>query len=340
MTAPQGQKGAAAARSLALVIPVRNDARGLAALLRQAAEMDCFSQVVIADDASDRRVRRWHVPLSLQGRTTVLRSPVQGGAGQARNRALAAVGCSHLVFFDSDDLFTADLPPLWQELEGEEYDFCLFRHYDSRALAQGRLGQMPVDDALWRQAGCAAGGLQTVSGLAAAQLAETANYPWNKIYRTAFLRARGVRFSELPVHNDIAAHWQSFACAARILASDRAAAVHAVQEGGGRLTNRRSAERLRVFEALGEAAAAVRAHQGGTSLLMLALLRFTCGLIGWVRGQIEPGLQAEFTRLAAGFLEQELARDGVSGWLRRADPALARRLAQLAAREAGQGAGL
>ncbi|MEW2915166.1 glycosyltransferase family A protein [Leisingera sp. JC11] len=337
MTAPRGQQGAGAARSLALVIPVRNDARGLAALLRQAAEMGCFSQVVIADDASDRRVRRWHVPLSLLGCTTVLRSRVQGGAGQARNRALAAVGCSHLVFFDSDDLFTADLPPLWQELDGEDFDFCLFRHYDSRALAQGRLGQMPVDDLLWRMAGCAAGGLQMVSGLAAARLAETANYPWNKIYRTAFLREHGVRFSELPVHNDIAAHWQSFACAGRILASDRAAAVHAVREGGGRLTNRRSAERLRVFEALAEAAAAVRARHGTASVLMLALLRFACGLIDWVRGQIETGLQAEFDRLAAGFLGRELGRDGLSGWLSREDPVLALRVTLLMAQGTGRG---
>lgn len=337
MTVPQGQKRAGPARSLALVIPVRNDARGLAALLRQAAEMDCFSQVVIADDASDRRVRRWHVPLSLLGRTTVLRNRVQGGAGQARNRALAAVGCSHLVFFDSDDLFTADLLPLWQELDGKEFDFCLFRHYDSRALAQGKLGQMPVDDALWRLAGCAAGGLQQVSGLTAARLAETANYPWNKIYRTAFLREQGVRFSELPVHNDIAAHWQSFACADRILASDRAAAVHAVQAGGQRLTNRRSAERLRVFEALGEAAEAVRARQGGTSLMMLALLRFSCGLIDWVRGQIETGLQAEFDRLAAGFLDRELGRGGLFGWLSRADPVLALRAALLVAQGTGRG---
>lgn len=323
-------------RTLGLVIPVRNDAARLAVLLQQAADLGCFSQVVIADDASEVPVSAVNVPAVLRPCTTVLRSEMPGGAGRARNLALETVVCSHLVFFDSDDLFTEDFPWLWREVERQEFDFCLFKHNDSRMLELGKSRQMPMDDALWRLAGCAAGGLRYAEGAAVAYLAETANYPWNKIYRAGFLRENRLRFSEIPVHNDIEMHWRSFACAARILVSDRIAATHFVHERGQRLTNLRSAERLRVFEPLAASAAEIRARQGGGSALMLSLLRFSCGLAEWVRNRIDKGVQPEFDRRAAEFLRNEFKQGLLFDWLSRADPVLALRITLMIAQGAEQ----
>jgi len=174
------------------------------------------------------------------------------------------------------------------------------------------------------------GELQEPSSRAAVTLAETANYPWNKIYRTNFLRDQGLRFSEIPVHNDIAMHWDSFSRASVILASDRVAATHIVQPGGQRLTNRRSADRLRVFEPLRHVADEIRSQHGNCSDLMLAFLRSSSGLLDWVRGNITEELRPELDRKTAGFLDQVLEVQ-VFSWLSRADPLLALHLTLLMA---------
>lgn len=257
-----------------------------------------------------------------------------------RNRALQAVTCSHLIFFDSDDLFTEEIGVLWRALRNRRFDFCLFRHNDSRVSARGGWGQMPLDDALWRLAGVADGArgpTGPLPGSALAYLAETSNYPWNKICRTGFLRDNGLRFSEIPVHNDIAMHWHLFSCAGTILVSNRIAAIHRVSPDGQRLTNRRSAARLRVFEPLREVAEALRHRHGSHSRLMLALWRFIAVLIPWVRGNLIAGLQGEFDRLAAAFLSRELERDAGMDWLCRADPVLALKLTLMLAQGRGQG---
>lgn len=310
--------------TLALVVPVHNDQEGLCALLQQVAQLDCFDQVVIGDDGSDPPVTLDVVPQSLRDRTEILRSDISGGAGQARNRAMAAVRCSHQVFFDSDDLFTDDFAPLWRQVQGLAFDFCLFKHNDSRRLAHGDCGPMAQDRALWHLAGVSASGLQRVTGQAAAYLAETANYPWNKIYQHDFLRRHGLRFSEIPVHNDIMIHWHSFSCAADILVSDRIAATHFVAHGSQRLTNRKTADRLRVFEPLVASAEMIRSRQGSQSALMLSLLRFSCGLIPWIRGNLaaDQDWGQELDRRTAEFLAQELAYPGMFDWVSRTDPVL------------------
>ncbi len=313
---------------LALAIPVWNDTPGLAALLAQARRMGCFDQVVVVDDGSD-------TPVDLNDREVfddlpgadiiLLRNDTPHGAGQARNRALEAVTASHLVFFDSDDQFTTQFAPLWRSLERRVFDFCLYKHNDNRVLARGGWGQGAQDNALWRLAGCAVGALQVVDETAAAWLAETSNYPWNKIYRTAFLREYGLRFSEIPVHNDLALHWMCFAHGRNILASDRVAATHFVHPAGARLTNRRGSERLRVFEPLNEVVAHIRAGKGRNSALMLALLRFASGLTSWIRGNIDPALHGDLDRLAARFFARHLD-SGSFQILIRSDPVLALRL--------------
>lgn len=319
----------ASAARLALVVPVHNDAAGLEALLTQVAGLGCFDQVLIGDDASEPPVTLDQVPASLRGACGILRNPQQGGAGQMRNRALERVRCSHVVFFDSDDLFTAEFVPLWAELRARAFDICLFRHADSRSGNGRGWGQMPLDDALWRLAGLGGGvrsPVRILQAQARATLAETANYPWNKICRTAFLRDKALRFSEIPVHNDIAMHWHVLSSAGEVLASNRVAALHVVHPGGQRLTNRRSADRLRVFEPLQEVLPALRQRCGAQSPMVLAFWRFLGTLMPWVRGTLEHGLVAEFDRRLAGFLADELDREAGLDWLSRADPVLTLRL--------------
>ena len=311
------------AMTLALAIPVHDDAAALARLLDCAAGMDIFDQVVICDDGSAAPVTRTLAPPALRPRTAILRNARPLGAGAARNRALGAVATSHLLFFDSDDLPGVELPPLWRSLCGEDFDFCLFRHHDTRSEIHGGWGQMPGDDRLWARAGMGGRALAEVAGDARRALAETANYPWNKIYRTGFLRDNALGCAETEVHEDVELHWLSFLQARRILASDRIAATHVVRPAGSRLSNRRDAARLDAFASFSNVAARIAAAPDPA--LLLAYLRFLWGLSRWMRAHLEPDLHERLDAEMRAFLCRHVSRDVLAA-LAGEDPGLAGRI--------------
>ena len=312
--------------TLTLAIPTHNDTGYLRRLLAQAHGLGVFDRVVLVDDASDAPVTRDEVcpPDAWPGeQLTILRQEECGGPGVARNRALEHVETDHVLFFDADDLLTPDLAALARVLRGRDFDFCLFRHADSRRTHWGGQGQMPLDEAHWRRAGVQVGELSVIGPAQAAALAETANYPWNKIYRTAFLRDHGIRCSETLVHEDVELHWMSFRHGHDILVSDRVGAVHFISPGGQRLTNRRGEERLAAFGPMNRLAAALA--EGAPGRLADAYLHFVSGLFDWMRGNIAPDLLARLDAAVRDFLlahvdEARFAR------LSRTDPVLARRI--------------
>ncbi|MDU9006561.1 glycosyltransferase family 2 protein [Sedimentitalea todarodis] len=295
--------------TLTIAIPVHDDEPYLLRLLGRLARLGCADQLVVVDDGS-------HAPLDHAAlcaaaalpadRLTLLRHDTAQGPGAARNAALAHVDGDHLLYLDADDLPTRELPPLLADLAGQTFDFCIFRHHDTRSEIERRWGPEPLDGRLWRAAGTDIGALTPVGPAAAAALMQTANYPWNKIYRTGFLRDHGIGCSDLAVHEDIELHWRSFLSADRILASDRICLIHFVDAEGDRLTNRLGPERLEVFVTLDRVAEDIAAREADP----LPFALFTLGLIGWIHGHLLPELRRPFATRARDWLN------------RRVDPAL------------------
>ncbi len=287
---------------LSIVIPVYNDPEGLARLLRQIEEMAIFAEVIVCDDASTIPCRPQDLGIDeAAGRITYLRSETQGGAGRARNIGLDAVTTEQVIFFDSDDLFLPDFIPLAEALAGMEFDFCLFRHIDSRERARGVLGPLPDDQERWERAGVHAPRPQLLSLASRLELAEIAAYPWNKIYRTAFLREAGVRCTEILIHNDIDLHWAGFLRADRVLASSALGCEHFVVDHGDRLTNWRGRERIDVLDSL----VPLYEMLPGAALRHEFTVPYTCfymRLFGWVLDNMDPEYHPEFRRAAAKFL--------------------------------------
>ncbi|MEP1328063.1 glycosyltransferase family 2 protein [Pseudophaeobacter sp.] len=293
---------------LTIIIPCHNDAPHLERLLPRIAALGLARQLIVVDDGSDQPL----VARDLQQASglaaeqiTLLRQNPPHGAGVARNIALPHVTSPHLLFLDADDLPTRELRDLCAALpHATPFDFCLFQHHDSRMERDHLWGQMPFDQAFWTQANLGTGGLQPVTSKAAQQLVQTANYPWNKIYRSDFLRDNDIRCSDTLVHNDIALHWQSFLQADRILASDHIGVVHFVAANGQRLTNRLGRERLRIFEPLEQVA---RDIAQSTAAYQLAFFSFAPRVLLWAHGTLQPELQPELRHKAQDFLRRHLA---------------------------------
>ena len=298
--------------SLGLVIPVRDDNAALNRLLAGARMLGIFDQIIVVDDGSAEPV--------ICDTEQVIRQDVSTGPGPARNRGLAAIETEHVLFFDSDDLILPEIIPLWHALSGRTFDFCLFRHADTRQIARGGWRQMPHDDALWQLAGMGGQHLAPVSPQAAAWLAQTANYPWNKIYRTDFLRQSGISFPNITLHEDVAPHWKSFATADTILASDRVCASHTVSPGGSRMTNVRGRERLDAMASLQEVSGALRPP------LRLAFQSFANGLFDWIYYHIDPQWRDDLLAATGRFWRDTLS-PGDEAHLISEDPVLALRIA-------------
>lgn len=285
--------------SLALVVPVRDDAAGLMTLLDQARRLDCFDQVVVVDDGSASPLRPRPLARAAglpRAALRLIRHPAPRGAGAARNAGLTAVTASHLLFFDSDDVLTGDLALLWQALEGREFDFCHFRHNETSAPGWGLTRW---DAGLWARAR-SFGALAPLAEPARPWLAQTAAYPWNKLYRTAFLRAHAIGCAEIPVHEDIALHWQSYIAADRVLVSDRVCATHVVRADGTRETNRTGAERLEIFAMLDGLAARLEAPEAAP--LRAPFAAFVTHLFGWIRLNLDPAHHGALETRAGRFL--------------------------------------
>jgi hypothetical protein len=297
-------------QTLALVIPVRDDAAGLARLLAQARGMGVFAQIVVVDDASAR-------PVPPAPDLMLIRQALPRGGGVARNRGLAAVTTDYVLFFDADDLLTAELPLLLADLAHQPapFDICLFKHADARVAEEALWGQSDWDEAFWTEAGLSVGTLQEAPPDSLPVLAQTANYPWNKIFRTRFLRRHRIGCAPTTVHQDIPLHWLGFIHASRqggrVLVSDRICAWHHVSLAGGRLTNRRGAERLQVFTALAPVARAARQAGAGWQA---ALTRFAPGLFAWIEDRLDAETLPRFRALAARWTRANGTRtDGAGG---------------------------
>lgn len=303
-----------------LVIPCHNDAPGLVRLLDRVRRLDCFARIVVVDDASDSPVTEVIQPTP---DLTVLRHDAPRGGGLARNRGLAEVTADHVIFVDADDLVLPEIRTLLADLAvAGSFDICQFRYADSRVAEEGLWGHPDWDERFWGSAGQVVGALRDLPGPLWPVLAQTANYPWNKVYDTAFLRRHGIGCAATAVHQDIPLHWMSYLEASRVLVSDRVCAWHEVRERGGRLTNRAGPERMEVFDALDPVA--LRIARAGRPDWEAALAEFTLGLIDWGAWKIAPELEDELRAAETRWLNVR-----VGPWIGRiaaADPGLAARL--------------
>lgn len=287
---------------LAIVIPVWNLPEDLSALLEQVAESGLFSEVVVSDDGSeppcDPRALGFDETQLGGARLVYLRSSEQRGAGHARNRGLEAVTARNVLFFDADDRLEPGLQEIWETHVAEGTpDFTIFRHIDTRVLeGEQREGSFAPEEKLWNRAlGRAETGFLSVESRA--HLSALSAYPWNKIYRTSFLRDAGIQCSETPVHNDIRLHWLSFLRADRVLASRVVGATHVVGNRGHHLTTRRGEDRLCLEDILDKLTKDIRATPN-RMIMMRHFIHFTHNVCRWNLEVVDEALVPRFAELA------------------------------------------
>lgn len=306
---------------LSLVIPVWNDYDNLNRLLDQISKFDIFFEVIISDDGSDKPLDPNHLPAAaaLADKIRWIRSDRRRGAGHARNIALEEVKGSHVIFFDSDDIFGCEFEKIVSAAKGfcesrsageHPFDFLIFRHDDSRFRNDGG-GSFQTEENYWRNAGIRSE-LTELTLDQSVELVRISAYPWNKIYRIDFLREKSIRCTETIVHNDIELHWISFIEANTILSTTMVGAIHFVSEDGVRLTNRKGYERLEVFRALEPPIKRILSRADLKHITyLIPFIKFSRDLLVWVGTNIDQKYRSDVANLAKVYYLKNLDRSAM-----------------------------
>ncbi len=238
-----------------LVIPAYNDLAGVRRLLATLDAIGEPVEAIVVDDASPDGLGEalsGHAPAP-HVTFRLLRNETNLGPGPSRNRGADAATRDHLLFLDADDwLCPCIFDVLRDNLPTGTCAFTLFRyHFVDTPGAPYTYRMIGRDEALWNAARSV--DLEGPIRLRdAPDMLRTVAFPWNKLYRTRFVREAGIRFPDLRLQEDVEPHWRSFLMAERFRVLDAGPPLlhHFQIAGAGRATNEVSPRRLLAFEAI------------------------------------------------------------------------------------------
>jgi|GEM_PF-279750 len=150
-TEPEAGTAPATIDRLAVIVPVYNEDRTVAELLRRLEAQPCVSQIIIVDDGSTDRtweeLEPWRARATFthkHGEDTqsiiVLQHDKNRGKGRAIRTGLDHVTCSHVIIQDADlEYDPADINKLWAVMQSGKADV-LFgsRYLENPNLQKGR----------------------------------------------------------------------------------------------------------------------------------------------------------------------------------------------------------
>ena len=198
---------------ISIIIPVYNAQEFLAETIAsiQAQTFENFEVICVNDGSTDGSVTILEQTAHQDPRFRIVHQE-NAGAGAARNYGFAHAKGEYCIFLDSDDLFSEQLlEKLYHAITEHQADVaaCNF----SRIHPDGRETQHEGVHTKWIP-----GGLQVFS------YRDTPDYilrvidpvAWNKLYRTDFVREKGLKYEELSTVNELTFAALSVACAESI----------------------------------------------------------------------------------------------------------------------------
>ena len=285
-------------RSYSFVIPAYNDRDGIARHLEYFRDVRDPVQLVIVDDCSEDDTADLVAAAELPAHIEISyhRQAENAGPAAARNTGMELATRDYLLFLDADDL----LAPCFFDVMrlapcGPEVDFVMFKHHlSTRAETRFTYDMHLVDRRFFSTAPAANFPVQQVRLKDRPGALATVNFPWNKLYRRAFLLEAGIRFPDLRMHEDITPHWQSFLRSRSfgILYWAPPLLTHYEIPQGGRATQYVGEKRLGVFAELARIEGELLAHPDADRLQPV-FAEFCENLFDWMTDGLCRGDDAE-----------------------------------------------
>lgn len=214
---------------ISIIMPVYNGAEYLLETVGaiQAQTFRDYEVICVDDGSTDESPELLRQISEADCRFRVLRQK-NAGAGAARNYGFPHARGEYVIFLDSDDLFDADfLKKMLDAIKKQKADIaaCDFsRFYPDGSVTEHegiRLKWLPEGTKVFSYRDCPDYIMRVVNPT-----------PWNKLYRTEFIRTHGFRFDEISSTNDVAFASVTVAAADRIAVVAESLVQYRVGHGG------------------------------------------------------------------------------------------------------------
>ncbi len=239
---------------ISIVMPVYNARQYLPETIAsiQAQTFSDFEVLCVDDSSTDESRKLLNQTAKSDKRFRVLVQS-NAGAGAARNYGFREAAGKYTIFLDSDDLFAPDLlESLWQAAEENQADIaaCNYSKFTPDGKEQEvegvHLRWIPGEPGVFSWQDCPDYIMSVVNPI-----------PWNKLYRSDFIRENGLVFEEISSTNDVTFASVSVALARRVAAVPKSLIRYRVGHSGtitstkaGKLNNVRIAVQSAARQAL------------------------------------------------------------------------------------------
>lgn len=293
---------------VSVVVPVYNAERTLGECLDGIlAQTLRETEIICVDDGStDGSAAVLEAYRRKDGRIRALRQENRG-AGAARNTGLAEARGEFLSFLDADDRFEPDLLERAYGLCRETgADICAYAA-DSFDAQTGKAGSYGA--AFDKSCIPASNPFDPASDEVRETLLQMFNgVPWNKLFRTSFIRETGLSFQPLRTTNDAFFVYCSLCRAKKIATLDRVL-VHRRKNGAGSLTQSREKSWRCFYDAL----AAIRDELDRCGILDLFARTFAIRALQNAVWNMETVPSACAEEIAGLMKREGFARFGIAG---------------------------
>jgi len=242
--------------SLTIIVPSRNPETYFIGQINRLLDSGRDWRVIIIDDGSEIPIQDFFTE---HGNLNILRNPSPKGAGASRNLGSKLLETEYALYLDDDDFMDwAVVEQLIELLDATPSADLAVSLYDVQQDGV-KIGANPSDiNIINRILNGKTHSLIAIDGNE--ELLRFTNYPWNKIYRTDYIKRVGLRFSHTATQNDIHGHWQSLLGANRILVSKFVQCTKVQHSQGRRISNTGDKRRLEAYTALRETYELVEQH--------------------------------------------------------------------------------
>ena len=288
---------------LSIIIPVYNCEKNIKKTLKSifGQKTSLSYEIILVDDGSNDNTVKV-VKDMISGRENVkLLCQENAGAGAARNSALLHAKGEYLFFIDGDDYISDNsLNILNLEIQKKEnLDVLIFmyRYYDEDSCTFKKMSQR--DTLVYYNA---AFQNRIFSFEENPQLHECITYPWNKLFRRAFVEENSLTFSDTVVHNDIFFNIASLAKAKRIRIIHDILYVHIINAKHEQLTQVFDARRLHAIRVFEQCEAFLQHEKFQQKGMLLPYIAFKANLLDWIIVKSEKELRKQFIDYLRDFL--------------------------------------
>ena len=289
---------------ISIIMPIFNAAAFLDDTLCHLKKqtLQDFEIICVDDDSTDHSLSVLQKAAE-QDRRIIALHQSHKGAGAARNFGFSYARGEYAIFLDSDDQFSPVLlEKLYAAITEAQADIaaCNFSCFDGN----GKETQHEGVHVKW-----------IPNGLKVFSYRDTPDYimrvihptPWNKLYRTAFIREKGLKFDEISSTNDIAFAAVSVAAAERVVRVPESLVRYRIGHEGtitsgksGKLNNVKTA----VFSAVRQARELPHCDMIRNSILSFVVGNFVFSLSRYIKDFSDPGA-AEFYQMVHEIFNRE-----------------------------------